>query len=116
MITLELPIPPSVNHYYGRRGVQNYLAKSGKVFRHMVATAVNEAGYRGYFGDKRLVIDAVLHLPSRAGDIDNRLKPLLDALEKAELFDNDRQVDSLKVKRGEREKPGKCVVRVWESE
>ena len=113
MITLELPVPPTINHYYGRNGVRTFLTKSCKVFRHMVATAVNDAGHRGYFGEQRLAMDITLHLPSRRGDIDNRIKPLLDALEHANLFDNDRQVDSLKIHRGECEKPGKCVVRVW---
>lgn len=116
-ITLELPVPPTINHYYGyRKGrvTAKFITAEGKTFRHHVALEVMIAGARGRFGTARLGLDIVLNLKSRAGDIDNRIKPLFDALEHATLYDNDRQIDEFHVTRGRIIKEGRCVVRIWE--
>lgn len=112
MIDLTLPIPPTINHYYGHRGHTKYINRSGKVYRHLVVTELNKQGLCGHFGADKVGLDITLHLPA-GGDIDNRLKPLLDALEAARLFDNDRQVDEIRVRRGQRVKGGLCMVKVW---
>ena len=39
MIKLELPYPPSVNHYWGQSGKNKFLGKKGKEFRIAVAEA-----------------------------------------------------------------------------
>ncbi len=116
-ITLELPLPPTINHYYGYRkgSVRNkYITEPGKAFRRQVALEAMVAKAVGRFKDARLALDVVLNLPSRAGDIDNRIKALFDALERAAVFDNDRQIDEFHVKRGKVIKGGRCVVRIWE--
>lgn len=114
-IELTLPVPPSDNRYYGkpkRSPVHKYLTRSAKVFRHEVAVIVNENGYRGRFGRARVAVKIILHLPS-GGDIQNRMKGLFDALEHAEIFDNDRQVDDFRVIRGHPVKGGRCHVTIW---
>ena len=114
-IRLELPIPPTINHYYGyvngdvRR---KFITPEGKAFRHHVSLEVMIAGARDKFGKARLAVDIVLNMRSKAGDIDNRVKPLFDALEAANVFDNDRQIDVFHVKRGKIIKDGRAVVRI----
>lgn len=110
---LTLPMPPTVNHYYGRSktGIP-YLTKKAKGYRHDVAVIVNNEGHRGKFGRQRLGVCVTLFFAS-GGDIDNRMKPLLDALEEANLFHNDRQIDDLRIIRGHRVKGGRCEVTIW---
>lgn len=47
-------------------------------------------------------------------DIDNRVKPLLDAFTAAGLMEDDSQVVDLRVRRGPVIKEGRVVVRIWE--
>ena len=52
------------------------------------------------FADDRLEINVHLHAPDkRLRDIDNVLKPLLDALVHAGLFNDDSQVDLITIDR-----------------
>ena len=46
----------------------------------------------------------------RQRDVDNVLKPLLDAMEHAGCYDNDNQIDELHIIRREVQKGGSCVV------
>lgn len=114
MIELTLPLPPTVNHAYGQRGKVRYLRKGYKIFKHEVAVIVANENARGHFPrPKRVGVAVVLHMTGR-GDIDNRVKPLLDALEEAHVFENDSQVGELKVTRGYPVKGGRCHVTIWE--
>ena len=115
-ITLDLPLPPTINHYYGYRNgsVRNkFITRPGKIFRHHVALEVLVTKAGGVFKGARLALDIVLNFPTRAGDVDNRIKALFDALEHANVFDNDVQIDEFHVKRGKVIKGGRCVVRIW---
>jgi Holliday junction resolvase RusA-like endonuclease len=47
-------------------------------------------------------------------DIDNRVKPLLDALTVCGIMEDDSQVVDLRIRRGPVIKEGRVVVRVWE--
>ena len=113
-VKLTLPMPPTINHYYGynRKTGGRYLKKRAKVFRHEVAVLAHQQGGRGAFGKYKLVMRVDLYFPA-GGDLDNRMKGLLDALEYAEVFDNDRQIDDLRIVRGHRVKGGRCDVTIW---
>ena len=50
----------------------------------------------------------------RRRDIDNLIKPLLDALEAANVFVNDEQFDSIHITRAGYEKPGRMRVTIKE--
>ena len=113
-VELTLPIPPSDNRYYGKaKGKRHkYVTMSGRMFKHEVAVIVANMGLRGTFGRARLAVLITLHLPA-GGDIQNRLKALCDGLEESYLFDNDRQIDDLRIIRGHPVKGGRCVVKLW---
>ncbi len=112
---LRLPYPPTVNHYWGEKGIRvkatgklraiKYLTKRAKDYRADIDHAIHEQiGFAPRL-EGRLGVAVDLHYgPSElfgyagvAPDIDAGIKPLLDALEDAKFFINDSQVDELLV-------------------
>jgi crossover junction endodeoxyribonuclease RusA len=110
MVVLDLPLPPSVNHYWGQHGHRRYVSKAGVAFKAQVSDYVVE--YRvPKLGTARLAMTVVLFPKDRRKqDIDNRIKALWDALADAGVFNNDEQIDTLFIERGEIKKGGGCRV------
>jgi crossover junction endodeoxyribonuclease RusA len=108
-IQLQLPYPPSVNHYWGQAGNHRFIGKKGKEFRAQVMDAVNEAGIQPLEG--RLAVHIALFPPDRRKrDVDNVLKSLLDACEHANCYENDSQIDELHIIRRDVIKGGACTI------
>lgn len=111
-IGLDLPWPPSVNHYWGQFGKQRFIGKKGKEFRLRVLQACQEAGIEPLEG--RLAMHVSLFPPDRRKrDIDNVLKSLLDACEHAGCYASDSQIDELHIVRMENRVGGGCSVLVF---
>ena len=110
---LILPLPNSANtHWRHGRGV-TYLSKQGRDYRYLVANAVQDANQPMMMG--RLSVEVYIYpRDKRMIDIDNRAKPLLDALQHAGAFKDDSQVDKLYLERREVIPGGKCVVKITE--
>jgi crossover junction endodeoxyribonuclease RusA len=110
MLILNLPLPPSVNHYWGSHGHRRYISKAGKEFKEKVSDYVVEWKVPK-LGTARLEMQVTLYPKDRRKqDIDNRIKALWDALADAGVFDNDEQIDVLMVQRGAIKKGGGCLV------
>lgn len=110
---LELPLPPTVNHYYGTHGKARYIKPEGKAFREQVAWIVKQSRVPKLTG--RLALFIRIHpRDRRTQDIDNRIKALGDALMHAGCFDDDSQIDDLHVVRGPIFSGGKCEVLIGE--
>lgn len=115
-LILVLPWPPTINSYYGhvKRGgkVIKYITKSGKEYRESVIDACNEQA-PGYNTDERLYCEVTLFVPDRRiRDLDNYMKPLLDALTHAKIWDDDSQIDQLDIKRGKLLKKGAVMLEI----
>ena len=117
---IELPYPPSANTYWRHRGLMVggkpkslvYISQPGKDYRKAVTATVAE-----HFNGKppRLTCDlavGVRQFPATAQDIDNCLKPLLDSLQHAGMYENDRQICELLVIRDRRAAVGRVRVTI----
>ncbi len=118
---LFLPMPPTVNHYWSRaKNGAVYLTPKARAYKTEVLSRVSSR--RIVFGDKlrfknneRLKVTITLHFSTKAkNDLDNRLKGLLDALTKANIWTDDSQIDVLVVKRGNVVKGGRVVIEIDE--
>jgi crossover junction endodeoxyribonuclease RusA len=108
---IELPYPPSVNHYW--RNVKGHMtiSKAGKAFRGRARAICLAMGLQCVQERIRLDIEA-FPPDKRSRDIDNLLKAPLDALGKGFLYNDDSQIDEIHLHRRECFPNGKLLVRV----
>lgn len=113
-LTYRLPWPPSVNCYIRRGNNRSYMTKRGKEFRLDVCQAIlNSDEPIGPPLSGRVAVSIELTAPDkRKRDIDNHVKAALDALEHAGVYENDSQIDEIRVKRLHVESPGACDVTI----
>ena len=113
MITLELPYPPSVNHYWRHFRGRTLISRGGRAFRDAVCAALAAAQVRPLAGHLAVAVE-VYPPDRRRRDIDNVQKALLDALEHGGAFRDDSQVVWLLTERAKVVPGGKTVVRIAE--
>lgn len=78
-IRIELPYPPSVNHYYRHVGSKVLISAAGRAYRQAVTTKMKCEKVQMFQGDVELIIDA--YPPdNRRRDADNLEKCLFDSL------------------------------------
>lgn len=105
---VELPYPPTVNHYFenarrtskrGKAYVGRRLSAEAIAYRAEVARAVRAGHAAPPRLSGRLSITVYVHPPrlSRLRDLDNLAKPLWDALKTAGVVLDDSQFDELRM-------------------
>ena len=115
-VRLELPFPPSVNRYWRHvgmgGGVRVLLSREGRRYKAAVWATVRARGGTGEPLTGRLVVDVRLYPPDRLRrDIDNfGGKALLDALTDAGVWQDDSQLDELRIRRCAVCPGGRCLV------
>ena len=116
-LILELPFPPSVNHYWRAVRVGNatrtLISAPGRAFRQEVAQRVM-AERKALGIDSGVAVAVMLHAPdNRRRDLDNfGGKALLDALTHAGVWQDDSQVRRLSMEWGKNIRGGKAVVEI----
>ena len=121
-ITMTLPFPPSVNHYWRnvtlgkppKVRVATLISKPGREYAEDVAAQVKaEKLALGISGHVAMTV--LLSPPDRRRrDVDNYAKSLLDSLVKAGVLEDDSLVRDLRLVMGEVRKPGQAVVMIRE--
>jgi len=90
-VELELPFPPSINHYFSYYQGRPVLSKDARAYRHQVRRIVSAAGIKPLMGPIAVRID-ICPPDNRRRDCDNSQKSILDALQHAGAFWDDSQV------------------------
>lgn len=111
MIDLELPYPPSVNHYWRRVGARTLISRRGRAFRQAVCSILAAHGVRPLDGPVELVVD-VFPPDRRRRDLDNLQKALLDALAHGGAYHDDSQIARLTIQLRHVVPAGKVRVRL----
>lgn len=98
-ITLELPWPPSVNHYWRHTKTGHYISEQGKIYRNTVYYIC--VSLRGILPENAKLSVSIEAFPpdKRRRDLDNLLKATLDALQYAMVYQDDYQIDLLTIAR-----------------
>lgn len=91
------PYPPTVNHCWGRAGKAVFLSAKYKAFLNDVALVV--AGTRLRQGDEYFLELSVTPPDRRKRDLDNVFKPILDALTRCCVWQDDSAVRFLTARR-----------------
>ncbi len=102
IVKLTLPFPPSSNRYWRKtRHGRVYVSDEAKNYRDEIALLTKRCGIA--IGD--VSFTAKFYRPRKSGDLDNRIKILLDALQ-GNCFVDDSQVVEIHAYRfDDREKP-----------
>ena len=95
-VELELPFPPSLNHYYRHVGSRVLISRDGRKYRESVTAIARRTGHAKFTCPVQVELD--LYPPdNRRRDIDNSEKSLLDALTCAGVYEDDSLIQKLTV-------------------
>jgi crossover junction endodeoxyribonuclease RusA len=111
MIEVELPYPPSINHYYRKVGPRTLISREGRRFREEVTSVLAALNLRPMTGPLEVQID-VYPPDRRRRDIDNVQKALLDALEHGGAYQDDSQIVRLAIEKHDPAPGGRTLVRI----
>ena len=112
MITLDLPWPPTVNHYWVRTRKGQALSKRAVAYRDEVLLVW--ARLRASTQAGKLSVQITAYPPdNRQRDLDNLLKSSLDAMQHAGVYSNDFDIDLLCIRRGAVVAGGKLMVTIY---
>lgn len=98
-MTLDLPEPPSANVYYRHGKGRTYMSLEGVAYNLKVMAACRRKKIKPLSGE--IAVTVHWYRGIRSGDVDNRIKPILDALQ-GHAYTNDKQIVELHAYRHDR--------------
>ena len=113
MLEVELPFPPSVNHYWRMWRGRMVISKEGRAYRTTVAGILRKLGVQPMLGRLAVAIE-VFPPDHRRRDLDNLLKALGDSLQHGGAFPDDSQIVWLLIEKAQLVPGGKVMVRITE--
>lgn len=113
MITFTLPMPPSANVYWRVFNGRPVVSPEAREYKHKAWGYAKEAGAECLEGD--VALELRVFRARKRGDVDNRIKVLLDSMIGV-LYDDDDQVTELHVYRDDDKKDPRVEVKAWEVE
>lgn len=112
MISLELPYPPTVNTYYRQFRGKTLISEKGRAYRLAVVRLLQTKRFKK-LGKARVRMLVEVYPPdARRRDLDNIFKALCDALAYAGVYEDDGQIDDLRVIRKDKWGGGMVLVHV----
>lgn len=111
MVEVDLPFPPSVNHYWRHVGPRTLLSHGGRAYRDAVCAQLAGRQLPRLCSTLALLIE-IAPPDRRRRDLDNTLKGLLDSAQHGGLYADDSQIDWLCVTRGPVLAGGRARLRV----
>ena len=101
--TLVLPFPPSANRYWRNYHGVTVVSDEARRYKQCAGELARRGGAN--VGKARLAVWLVFYFERLGGDLDNRIKVCLDALQGI-CFDDDKQIDEIHaVRRLDRDNP-----------
>lgn len=116
-VKFSLPWPPTVNHYWRRVMIngkpRTLISKAGRQYRKTAVSVLRLIAFNGAVRKGSIAVHIDAFPPDRrARDLDNLPKAVLDAITHAQVWDDDSQVDDLRIVRKQVVKGGELVVRI----
>lgn len=113
---IELPWPPTVNHYYTVARGRKILSTRGRKYKEQAWLHMLAKGRP--VGAKGLVSVFIRAYPpdKRKRDLDNLLKPILDVLTLSGMIEDDSLIEDLRIQRFNPVKHGKVEVIISEQD
>ena len=105
-----LPWPPTINTYYTVARGRKILSKRGRSFKEQAWVIMEDSHFAERLKGEVSVFIRAYPPDKRKRDIDNILKPILDVLTAAGIYDDDSQVSDLRIQRFNPCKPGRVEV------
>lgn len=104
-VLITTPFPPTLNHNVARNGKRYFRDKDYETFIELVGYEWRRVRPKQWNPERRYATSIKLfYNTKRRYDVDNRVKPILDALTKAGVWNDDSQVDVIRVERCEIDK------------
>ena len=108
-----LPWPPSINHYWRHVGRRVLISREGRTFRKNVCALLGGGGPRKPPAGGRIALCMDAFPPDRRRrDLDNLPKAVQDSLAHAGVYEDDSQIDELHIRRCDKVKGGKIIIRI----
>lgn len=91
-IDLELPMPPSANRYWRNYRGRTVVSDEARAYKEQIGWTLTAKGIRPLDGE--LVVTIRVYRERKSGDLDNRIKVVLDAL-RGHAYQDDSQVTQI---------------------
>lgn len=106
--------PPSANRIWlqNYRAGKTYLNPVYRQFCALVGLRVRQKSLRLPEDWKYCAVEIVVHPKTRRGDVDNRIKPTLDALTKSGFWKDDSVVAQVRARFGKPDKKGCVLIKI----
>lgn len=106
--------PPTVNHYYTVARGRKILSGTGRAWLASESLGVRiQRANRAFDSISPLTVAIVIHPPdNRRRDLDNTLKPVLDALVQGRAIADDSLIEELSIRRGSVQRGGSVEVEI----
>lgn len=111
---IQLPWPPTVNHYYTVARNRKILSENGRNYKAYAVSCMMAQGVPKLREEDRPFGISIIARPpdKRRRDLDNILKPLLDSLVDYGAIPDDWMVDDIRIQRMNPCKDGQIEVRI----